>query len=325
MNRLLGTLMLALLLAVAACGAGDPAAEPTPTPPDAALALVLVPPAPVAADDARITSLRDALFQQTGLSVDIIAAQRPADALTALCGSGDLPTAAWLNGLSAAAALAQECGQPMFKLARSDTASQTAEATEEASPEAETPTPAPDDESADSPESAAAYAYGVQFIFDPDLGTTQLSALQSRVFCRVSAIDEASWLVPALMLRSASVDINSASEIRNYEDYGALIDAVASGECAMAAVPTAAGLDLNGVAVGPSTGEVLPFGLLAYDADIELGVRLALNDALASPEVSALLLDLMGASRIEPLAEGDLDALRGFIATTGNDLITLGQ
>lgn len=323
MNRLLGTLMLALLLAVAACGAGDPAAESTPTPPDAALALVFVPSTPIEADDARIPSLRDAIFQQTGLTVDVVAAQRPADALTALCGSGDLPTAAWLKGLSAAAAVAQECGQPMFKLARGDAASQTAEATEEASPEAATPTP--EDESTDSPESAAAYAYGVQFIFDPDLGTTQLSALQGRVLCRVSAIDEASWLVPALMLRAASVDINSASEIRDYEDYGALIDAVASGECAMAAVPTAAGLELTGVAVGPSTGDVLPFGLLAYDADIDLGVRLALNDALASPEISALMLDLLGASGIEPLVDGDFDALRGFIATTGDDLITLGQ
>lgn len=294
MNRLPVLVLMLVALTLTACGASEAVIEVTPTPIPAALAVAFVPPEPLE-DDTLTSQLQATVFAQTGLVMDMLPMARSADVLSALCNrTPGIPVIAVLGGLSAAAALAQDCGQPVFQLGRTID---------------------------DTPR----YADGVQLILAPELGTDDLSAIQGRTLCRVSEADSASWLIPVLMLRAAGVDPESAGAVVDYPDYDALVEAVESGACALSGVPST--LDLSGAQVtrGDSTGDVLPLDLIFYSSDVQLGVRLALNDALDDANVFTPLSALFDSDLITPLAPQDLDALREFIGSTGADLVTLGQ
>lgn len=294
MNRLTRLLLMVFALTLTACGASEAVMEVTPTPAPAALAVAFVPTEPLP-DDTPTRQLQAAIFAQTGLVMDVIVAQRQADALNVLCNrTQGIPTIAVLEGLSAAAALAQDCGQAMFQVGRGET-------------------------------DALRYAEGVQVILAPQLGTADVTAIQGRTLCRLSATDSASWLIPVLFMRAANADPESAVAVLEYPDYDALIAAVESGECALTGVPSTLDLSDAQVTPGPSTGDVLPFGMIFYSSDVQLGVRLALNDALAEAETFTQLSTLLSADTITAIAPQDLEPLRAFIDSTGADLVTLGQ
>lgn len=294
MNRLTRLLLMVFALTLTACGAPEAVIEATPTPAPAALAVAFVPPETLE-DDTLTDQLKAAIFTQTGLVMDVIAAQRQADALNTLCNRTQaIPTIAILDGLSAVAALAQECGQPMFQVGRGES-------------------------------DTLAYADGVQLIVSPQLGTDDVTAIQGRTLCRASATDSASWLIPVLMMRAGNADPESAGAVLEYPDYDALIAAVESGECALTGVPNTFDLSDAQVTLGPSTGDVLPFGMIFYSSDVQLGVRLALNDALADADTFTLLSALLAADSITEITPQDLEPMRAFIDNTGADLVTLGQ
>jgi ABC-type phosphate/phosphonate transport system substrate-binding protein len=294
MTRLLGLLLMLFAATLTACGAAEQVVEATQTPVPAAFAFAFVPAEPLE-DDSLTTQLQSAVFAQTGLAMDILPVARGADALNTLCNrTQGIPSIALLDGLSAAAALAQECGQPVFWIGRGEA-------------------------------DALQYADGVQLILAPQLGTQDLTAIQGRTLCRVSITDSVSWLIPVLMMRAAGADPESALAVVDYPDYDALVAAVESGDCALTAVPSTLDLSDAQVTLGESTGDIFPLGMIFYSPDIQLGVRLALNAALANPNVSAPLSALLGADAITEITPQDLESLRAFIDSTGADLVTLGQ
>ncbi len=294
MTCLLGLLLMLLAATLTACGAAEQVVEATPTPLPAAFTFAFVPATPLE-DDSRITQLQSTVFAQTGLAMDVLPVARSADALNVLCNrTGGIPSIVVLDGLSAAAALAQECGQPVFWIGRGEA-------------------------------DALQYADGVQLILAPQLGTQDLTAIQGRTLCRLSITDSVSWLIPVLMMRAANVDPESALTVVDYPDYNALIVAVESGECALAGVPSTLDLSDAQVTLGEFTGDVFPLGMIFYSSDVQLGVRLALNDALANPNVFTSLRALLGADAITEITPQDLESLRAFVDRTGADLVTLGQ
>ncbi len=142
--RLLAFFALLSLVFTAACGGEvetGPVVQPTLPlpPPDLAMLVVPLPvadaaalpqpeatqdPAPdtAAAPDTGLSpsdALARALYDRTGLSIDIRVVPRSADALTAFCGAdGEPPTVAWLDGLSFGLSQLRQCGDPLLRVAR---------------------------------------------------------------------------------------------------------------------------------------------------------------------------------------------------------------
>lgn len=245
----------------------------------------------------------DALSAEAGLVVDVVLVDTPAAALSALCASTpEQVAAAWLDGITYQAALALECGVPVLQVERG----------------------------APNPQAGMA----VVIVADRSLGLTGVGPLAGRTFCRLDLADAESWLAPALALRAAGVDpVADLAAVRDYDDYDALLTAVAAGECA------AAGLsemrfdqladDLRDELRVIGRTPPLPFALLLYPASLPLGERLRLTDALLAlafdPERAAVLSPLLGQAALARVEPDDLAAVNTFFASTGLDFAQLGD
>jgi hypothetical protein len=77
-----------------------------------------------------------------------------------------------------------------------------------------------------------------QIIINRSLGSTELSAIEGRTFCRLGSDDFYSWLLPLLVLKTEGIDLLTETEaVVDYEDIPALITAVSEGECDAAGIP----------------------------------------------------------------------------------------
>ncbi|MDX2140120.1 MAG: PhnD/SsuA/transferrin family substrate-binding protein [Chloroflexota bacterium] len=292
---------------------------PTPSPTPRSTALPAVPTAPpagstdnpirigfVVADAEAVeeasAALAIALSDASALTVEFVAYPRPADAVAALCASpAGTPTAVWLDGLSALAAEARACGDLALVAEREG----------------------------DEGRSATEV---IQLIVPEDSEPEALTELADGTFCRISATDMQTWLLPSLLLQANDVTPADIDRFENLDDMDALMSAVADGDCDSAGVPASALAAAEGdvrenIALLDETLEVA-YNALLYPQQVPLGARETLNTAFealaADDEQTDNLSAVLGADGIRSAERTDFASLRAVLARAGIDLARMG-
>ncbi len=350
-----------LLIALAACGSFGPEPtatfpRPTATPistplpgvateipagiPQNPLQVVLVPADPQTAP-ALEDNLEAFLLETSNVTVDIVLADSPAEALGAVCNSGQgTVSAAFVDGITYAAAAAQECALPQVQLERGNDTGEP----------------------------------GVLLV-NSSLGVETADVFSGRTFCRLGLDDLYSWQLPTLVMRTAGVDIGDIGQIRDYESVEEMLSAVANGTCTGTGLSEAvweANEDEFSETISViNTTPDIPYSVLIMPFEAPLAARLSLTDALvnlndvpqvalseATPEVTPengengennetdegetsddtpdaeatesgetlnLLLPFFGEGEFVRVEEGDFDDLLGFLDESGLNLNQLGQ
>lgn len=302
----------------------------------------------------------DALLARSGLHFELVLTDAHADALAALCASGGgLVALPWLDGVTYTAAVAQNCGQPLLRIARRNVAlagpdeyftplsavpPATAVPAVEADAEAES-TPEADDAAQELAEdtstetepttlTAALLSFGAAgvIVADASLGTSDLGLVSGRTFCRVDLRDFYSWLLPSLVLQTRGLDLDrAAANVVDYADSAALLRAVGRGDCAAAGLPREAYDALAPVEGARVIFETvaMPYGILMTPLEVGLGVRLSLVEHLpalaADAQDGRALYLLLGQAALLPVEPGDLADLDAFMQSTGLDFAQLGD
>lgn len=249
----------------------------------------------------QISRFTENLVDQSGLTVEVVVVERHAEALAALCDSSPAQiTVAWLDGLSYAAAEAKNCGEPVLQVAKSGEAG------------------------------AAGY-----LVVSSRASFGSVASLNGQDFCRVSATDYYSWLIPGLLLKEAGLDpVSSFSSVTDYEDIVSLMTAVAEGDCDFAGISAdefdkltrSVQEDLRILAETPA----LPYGVLVYPIGLPLDRRLALADGLVqlalNRELSVTMAPFLGQdSLVRVESRDDFEDLADFLNDTGLDFAQLGN
>lgn len=346
-QRLSPQMILILLLLLSACGGAqdDPNAvvEPTATPQPPVLTLIFP------ADEAGETdtaAIAGEIRRRSGLTVDVRLVETSA-ALDAACTPSEegIPAAVWLEGIPYAAAVARACGLPVMQVGRvpvdadlseSDaTEEPDGEATEEASVEIiateSTDITATDEPSRQIPANVFTGLPGV-IVVNSDESAAELSAITEGTFCRPSVSDLYGWLLPMLMFQAEGVDLN-ASGITIVDldapDTETVIEAVASGECALAGLPENAVAELPENVAILRTSPAVPFSVLMMPTEIDASTRDAVIDALLAmaddSETSGLLSPSLQQAVLVEASEADFVEFNTFIASTGLNLAGFDQ
>lgn len=327
---------LLLLLILTGCGAQEEVVVPTATPQPPVLAMLF---AAEEVEEGDLAALESELLRRTNLVIDLQTVTRTAEALRTLCAVNEIPAAAWLDALTFVAAQAQNCGQPYLRVALNgeqtevDAASteEPSEPTAEAIPTNEITTT---EEAQVTNEAAPANFLTGQsgaIVVNRELGSTDLTAVVDRTFCRLNVRDFYSWLLPTLMFDAAGVDLTAGDvTIIEYDENGAMLEAVADGECAMAGVPQAVVDEGLPEAVRVAQTSVnFPFEVLVYPSEFDSGTRQTINDALLAisndPQTAPLLTPLLGQVTLLPTSSEDFAELDDFLASTGLDFAQLGE
>lgn len=247
-------------------------------------------------------TLTQTIKTKTSLEVEVVLVDHYADALGALCASRQgRAAAAWLDGIAYYAAQAQGCGMPALQAA-GDSASRAG-----------------------------------QIVFSRQLGTADLRAINGRVFCRLNYQDFYSWLLPVLVFETQNIDLlNAAQSVEDYPDVPALLGSVASGDCAAAGTADNALAVYDDALTEDVTSRIstafttvpFPQGILLYPIEIEVGVKLALNEAFvtaaADPDTVDAVRLLLGAAEFASAQASDFATLLDFMRSTGLDFSQLG-
>ncbi len=247
--------------------------------------------------------IEDALRKQTGLDLQVVLVTRYAEALGALCDSNaDKAAIAWVDGITYAAAYAQKCGTAALEVERG-----TGRNVETGSV--------------------------IQIVASKKAAFTGIGGLKDSKFCRVSYDDNATWLIPSLMMQAGNVrPLADLASVTDYDDLTALLDAVVSGKCEAAGVPKTAVDEADSdtrdaLDVLASSAE-LPYAVMLVPEDVPLGVRVSLVDAfdsLTSNTTSARALkDLTGQDALKRVTDDDFSDLRDFVSSARVDLAKLG-
>lgn len=263
MKRLNFLMMLALSWVLAACGSQEPVVIlPTATPnPLAVFAPTAISPgnpqnpleilyAPAVQDEntaSEAQTLQSALSAASGLTLTVTTVDSYGAALAAMCdyNDGERFVAAWLDGLTAPFALAQNCGEPILK----------------------------------------ATALGVDGLAGQIVGqrgASSLGALAGRGFCRLSATDYYSWVLPSVSFLANRFD---ATQIVGVIDVtpDLLLSSIVDGSCYAAGVPQGtlalASADVAAALVVVEETPPLPFGVLFIPQEMLLPDRQAFIDA----------------------------------------------
>ena len=297
----------------------------------------------------------DAVLRRTGLHFEIVFVEAYADALVELCQSGGgLVSLPLLDGVTYTAAVARNCGQPALHMAAGvspdglfvdldDSPPPAAQIAAEAEAEESGDDVAEESGDTTPPEVAATPAFDLSdvplrfgapgvIVANADLGTTDVSLVSGRTFCRLGYDDYYSWLLPSLVLQTRGIDLaTAAAEIRDYANSGALLRAVASGDCAAAGFAREVYDTLTvpeGVTVIAETVD-MPYGVLMVPLEVGLGVRLALAEHLPALAVDAqdgrALHLLLGQTALVPVESDDLEELDAFMQSTGLNFAQLGD
>ena len=166
------------------------------------------------------------------------------------------------------------------------------------------------------------------------LGTTNLSVVSDRNFCRLSIGDLYSWLLPNLAVATVNIDLlRSTADVIDFPDIPSMLTAVSEGDCAMTGI-AAGTLDVLGDEAPPSltvahSTPPIAFGVLIYTLDMPLNQRLALDKTLLEmaeeSDGAALLRPLLGQDALVAAQASDFDDLRQYINATGLDFAELGD
>ena len=335
----------------------------------------------------------DIVYDRSSLSFEVVLVDTYAQGLSDLCNSGEgLVSIAWLDGMTYAAALAQNCGQPGLRvgvigggyglpeslLALPDapapeatpevTAEATAEATGEATAEATAeitaePTEEPTQEATLEPEetqeatpeltpeatpevtavpvplSPEDVRTGTEglILLDRSLGATSLDALRGRTFCRLGPDDFFSWFLPALVMDGRAIDpVQDTGAIVDYGSLRGLLMAAADGDCAGIGISNDAyerfQADLPEVAdavVISNITPAFPYPVMLYPLEVELGVRLTLDELLVEladeDEAGSVLGWLLGQDVLLTADEEDFTGLLSYLQAFGLNLARLGN
>lgn len=259
---------------------------------------------PVSSSQAEL-DLEDAILNYSSVTVDIIPVDKPADALRALCNATDEVAAVWVDGVSFSAALAQNCGEPIYVVRKRIDGELT------------------------NGESGI-------IIMSRQETNGALGGLNSRVFCRIGVDDFYSWLLPLMIFRANNIDPANFEAIVEYDDPEALIEAVAAGECGGAGV---SGLvydeisaddeeltDSISVAFGTPP---IPYAVLMYPVEVQLGIRVSLTEGLerlADDDTdSQLLQPFLGQDELQSVDLDDFEEYNAFLDQVGLDFAVLGN
>jgi len=272
------------------------------------LQMVIRPEGAMSAARSAIADFEAAILEQSGLSVRVELVERFAEALAALCNSsGGQASVAWLNGASYIAATAQNCGIPTLQVERGTRRdAKTGEAS--------------------------------SLIVNADANISTLSGLRGKAFCRLAYDDFYTWLAPSLILKANGLNpLTDVGAVADYDDIPALVEAVAAGDCDAAGIPADA-LDVYADQLGDisETVEVLtttevafPYAVLMIPPDVQLGVRLTLNDVLvelAEDSTTAVKMRaLLGQNAVLPVTSDDFQDLADFMDSTRLDFAQLGN
>jgi ABC-type phosphate/phosphonate transport system substrate-binding protein len=174
-------------------------------------------------------------------------------------------------------------------------------------------------------------------LLDRSLGATSLDALRGRTFCRLGPDDFFSWFLPALVMDGRAIDpVQDTGAIVDYDSLLALLAAAADSDCAGIAMSTDAYERLQ--AEAPELAEsvliaditpAFPYPVMLYPLEVELGVRLTLDDLLVQladeDEAGATLGWLLGQDALLPADEADFTGLLNYLQAFGLDLARLGN
>lgn len=330
LNRMLLSGFLLVLVLLAACrqqsvgggGAALPTLTPTPRstplpavataiPPGAegnALRMVIRPDGSMSAARSATADIEVALLEQSGLVVRIEIVERYAEALAALCeSSGGQVSVAWLNAPTYVAAAARNCGVPVLQVERGSRGN-------------------------------AHVGEAASILVNRDANISTLSALRGKTFCRLGSEDFYSWFAPALLLRANGLNpVADIGEIAEYDDFVSLVEGVAAGDCDVTGMGENA-LDRFAADLGDAVDEVevlttssveFPYSVLLVPAEVSLGTRLSLEDALVAlsgnSAMAVNLRALLGQNALLPATGEDFAELNEFMLSTGMDFAQLGD
>ncbi len=250
--------------------------------------------------------LESAILDTSSVTIDVIPANRYADAISALCETrGADASVVWLDGLSYAVADAQNCGDPILITQREvGSRTQTGES-------------------------------GV-IVVNRNLGSTNLTALNGRTFCRLGFDDFYSWLLPTLLFERANLDISTFEMIVDYEDTDALLEALSTDECDGAGVSDStfdafveAEEELSADLRVAETSPEFPYAVLMYPLEVDLSIRLSLTDGLLelvnATDEGELLNAFIGEGELVRVSREDFEALQTFLDEVGYDFAQLGD
>jgi ABC-type phosphate/phosphonate transport system substrate-binding protein len=291
-----------------------PRSTPLPALPTAAplgqadnpLQMIIRPDGGSSAAQGAAADFEDAVKNESGLIIQVKLVERYAEALAALCdSSGGTIAAAWLDGLSYTAALAQNCGQPLMQVKRGSG-------------------------------NSARNGEAVSIIIKKGASIGSVSALKNKTFCRIGYDDTYTWLLPSLILEANSVAPLSLKAVNDYADVPKLVQAVADGDCDAAGISADAlkqfASDIGDAADQVKTLETsiqFPYAILVVPAEVPLGTRLALTSTLTklaqNSATAVKMRALLGQNALAPANTDDFTELADFMASTGLNFAQLGN
>jgi len=248
-----------------------------------------------------IATVEAALLESTNFAVEFVPVETQADAVSALCASpGGTVTAVWLDGLGYAAADALGCGDAALVTEQRTLAGLSATET-------------------------------IGIIVSAASKLESVSDLSGNTFCRTSATDTDTWLIPSIILKANGVDpLDDLDQVEDYDDIQSLLEAVTSGACDGAGVPASALDDAESAAEDVTTLASVDVvrAVLVYPQEVNLTTRDRLNQALmavvAGEDSAAALQVLIGQASLRPAAASDFESLDDLLSDAGIDLEQFG-
>lgn len=262
--------------------------------------MVIYPPGVVT--DTQVEAVEAALLEQSGLVVDVLAVERHAEALAALCEANPQNvTVAWLDGLTYQSAVVQDCGEPVLQVERGQ-----------------------------------AQGDAGLIVVGAESSVVSAGELVGATFCRLSYTDYYGWLVPMLVMQAEGLDpLDMFDVVQDYDNLTELAEAVVSGECdAMGISQTdyddlSSGLRRDLAVLESAITPALPYPILMYPIYLPLGERLRLSDALLALSIAEegadVLQPLLGQDGLVRVDASDFADLTGYLDGTGLDFVLLGN
>ena len=252
-----------------------------------------------------VADLEAAIEKKTGLVVRIEVVDSDAASVVALCASTpNQPALAWLSVMGYIAANAQKCGQPQLLVSKG---------------------------------AGTKAATGEIVTLIARRGIDSVASIKGRNFCRISNTDLVSWIIPSLLMRAARINPETDPKIiKDYTETSDLVQAVASSQCDVAAIPDSLVKELvsddKSVASKVSTlmsSVEFPYTVLVTSLDVPVTAITSLNDELISlskdRQLKASLNQLLDQSTLVSVKTDDLQPLLDFVATTGQNFAQLGN
>jgi hypothetical protein len=285
------------------------------------------------------------IFERTSLYIDVQFIDYYGQAVNQLCHSDDFVRMAWLDGLSYLATAEQACGDAALMILRGNERDLFAEVTVDLSILDAPPTATliPDEDGTISvsvetrftppalaDEDLRAGVAGV-LVLNGALGATNPNVLETRTLCRLDDLDFYSSFLPSVILEQ--IDVIPAN-IRQMSDVESMLEAVASGDCTGAMVSRddydryADETWFENIRISRTTS-AFPYGILTYPLEVEVGVRLSLNEHLVALSQDATdgwyLRLLLGYDAIVEVDPSIIDDVKGFVQELGYDFAQLGN